>query len=421
MRLFHFADTHIGVETYGRIDPATGRSTRLDDFAQALGKAVDFACEREVDAALFAGDAYRGCDPNPTHQQVFAAAIQRLVEAEIPVVMITGNHDLPVAYGRATALEIFRTLSGDRVTVITQPELVVIQTKSGALQVAGLPWPRRSVLRASEQGEEMSDQELHVWLQQRLEQTLRELAEQSEPSVPTVLLAHLAASEAVYSGSEQYALSGADPTLATTILAHPKFDYVALGHLHRHQSLHHGERPPVVYPGSLERLDFGEAKDDKGVCFVTIESGPTAAERATTWEFARLGARPMVPIKLKLPPEADATATMVEAIGRETVRDAIVRVTYTCSDEQAESIDWKAVRLALSEAHLVAGLIREHQPDELRPEVRVSDDLGVAEALELYLDSKPDLAALREPILTTGLALDAELTERDAAAGEGDV
>ena len=79
MRLLHFADTHIGVETYGRLDPETGQHSRHADFARCLERAVDLALEHEVDAALFAGDAYRTATPSPTHQQIFAGALSRLL------------------------------------------------------------------------------------------------------------------------------------------------------------------------------------------------------------------------------------------------------------------------------------------------------------------------------------------------------
>jgi len=84
MTLLHFADTHLGQETYGRMDPATGLHTRLTDFSRCLHQVVDASLEAGVDAALFAGDAYRNCYPSPTHQQLFAAAIGRWCRRECP-------------------------------------------------------------------------------------------------------------------------------------------------------------------------------------------------------------------------------------------------------------------------------------------------------------------------------------------------
>ena len=71
---------------------------------------------------------------------------------------------------------------------------------------------------------------------------------------------------------------GQEHTLLPGIVANPAFDYVALGHIHRHQVL--SEKPPVVYAGSLERLDFGEEADDKGFYLVEIGDGEGAGKRA---------------------------------------------------------------------------------------------------------------------------------------------
>jgi len=57
MKILHFADLHLGVESYGRIDPATGLSTRLLDFLSTLDQVVDYALKNKVDLALFCGDA----------------------------------------------------------------------------------------------------------------------------------------------------------------------------------------------------------------------------------------------------------------------------------------------------------------------------------------------------------------------------
>src|SRR3972149_6372656 len=117
MKLLHFADLHIGVENYGRTDPATGLSTRLLDFLAAFDELVDYAIEAQVDAILFAGDAYKSRDPSQTHQREFARRIAHLTAAGIPVHLVAGNHDLPSIPGRATALEIFPTLAVQRLSV----------------------------------------------------------------------------------------------------------------------------------------------------------------------------------------------------------------------------------------------------------------------------------------------------------------
>lgn len=112
IRIMHFADTHFGVEKYGKIDPATGLNSRLLDFRESLLRAIEIAIHENVDVAIFAGDAYKTRDPRQTEQREFAKCIRTLSEAGVPVVLLTGNHDLPVAKGKANAVEIYRTLGG---------------------------------------------------------------------------------------------------------------------------------------------------------------------------------------------------------------------------------------------------------------------------------------------------------------------
>ena len=77
IKLLHTADIHIGMENYGRIDPATGINARVMDFLRRLSDVADYAIEQGVDIFVFAGDAYKTRDPNPTYQRSSPAASKR--------------------------------------------------------------------------------------------------------------------------------------------------------------------------------------------------------------------------------------------------------------------------------------------------------------------------------------------------------
>ncbi len=74
IRLLHFADVHIGVESYGRMDAQTGLSSRVRDFLRRMDEMVEYARRHQVDLAIFAGDAFKSQNPNPTLQREFASA-----------------------------------------------------------------------------------------------------------------------------------------------------------------------------------------------------------------------------------------------------------------------------------------------------------------------------------------------------------
>ena len=131
IRVLHFADIHIGMENYGKIDPETGMNQRVLDFVSRLREIVDYAIEHEADAVIFAGDAFKTRDPNPTYQRAFARQIVRLSKAGIPTVMLVGNHDIPLMEQRASSIDIFATLDVPNIIVARTERLHRIQTKRG--------------------------------------------------------------------------------------------------------------------------------------------------------------------------------------------------------------------------------------------------------------------------------------------------
>ena len=108
----------------GRQDPASGLPVRALDFLAAMDAIVDAAVREPVDLVLFAGDAYRDRTPAPTFQREWGRRMMRLSEAGIPTLLITGNHDVPPASGRAHALQEYETLAVPRVRVASKPALL---------------------------------------------------------------------------------------------------------------------------------------------------------------------------------------------------------------------------------------------------------------------------------------------------------
>src|SRR3972149_4450294 len=82
----------------------------------------------------------------------------------------------------------------------------------------------------------------------------------------------------IFSGSEKRAIYGNDPFFLVSQLAIKPFDYIALGHLHPYQNLNPKGYPAVVYSGSIDRVDFGERKEQKGDCSVGIHTDVSPKE-----------------------------------------------------------------------------------------------------------------------------------------------
>lgn len=408
IKFLHVADTHIGIENYGRLDAGTGLHTRLQDFIKSLRFVFEEALKENVDLVLFAGDAYRSCDPTPTHQREFAALVRMLSAERIPIAMITGNHDSPVAFGKASSLDIFGTLGTEGVYIASDDRLITIRTKSGPIQVACLPWLHRSRLLAKGPYQHLSQEEVVEQLQELGTAIIDDLASRINPQHPAVLVAHLAAAEAAYSGSEQTAIIGRDPVFLTSTLANPAFDYVALGHIHKFQDLHPNARPPVVYSGSIERIDFGEEKEAKGAIIATIRERPDGSGRETTYQFVRTPARPFKTLRIAVPEDQDPTTAILEEIRKHTLTDAIVRVIYDLPGDP-DTVDLKAIRKALDSAFMVAGIAPKPRAQTTqRRAAGISEDMGLKEALHAYVQNHPELSGIESDLQTYAARLEAE-------------
>ncbi len=391
MKILHFADLHLGVESYGRIDPATGLSSRLSDFLSALDQVVDFALENKVDLVLFCGDAYRSREPSQTHQREFAKRIRRLSDNGTPVFLLVGNHDLPNAIGRATSTEIFDTLAVKNVHVSNRPAIHRIPTNGSVVQIVSLPWLRRSAMLAQISKEEARDLDFEQ-INQRLQQSLTNIiatnARKLDPALPSILAAHVWVSGASI-GSEKSMTIGQEHALLLSNVAHPAFDYVALGHIHKHQVMH--DTPPVVYAGSLERLDFGEEEDDKGFYVVEIEPDKETGKRRVSFDFHPVSARRFLTINVDVgAQDADPTATVLEAIAAqpEQVKDSIVRLNISLPAEHEGQLRDNDVRNALKEAHYFTIARDIKRETRLRLGGWTAEEITPLEALQAYLEAK---------------------------------
>jgi len=388
MKILHFADLHLGVETYGRIDPATGVSSRLTDFLSALDQVVNYAIENSVDLVLFCGDAYKSREPNQTQQREFARRINRLSSIGIPLFLLVGNHDMPNAIGKATTTEIFDALAVENVYVSDHPEIHHISTPTGAIQIASLPWLRRSALLSKEESKNLGFEQIKDRLQQVLTGIVASHARQVDPALPSILAAHVWVSEARI-GSERLMAIGQEPVLLLSNIASPAFDYVALGHIHKSQVLY--DNPPVVYSGSLERVDFGEEGDEKGFYVIDLDPDKPAGERLVSFTFHQVTGRRFLTLSVTVEDgDGDPTSTVLGVVAEREgeVRDAIVRLQISLPAETEGQIRDNDIRGALKEAYYSTVAKDIRRETRLRLGQWTAEEITPLDALRTYLESK---------------------------------
>jgi len=430
IRVLHFADLHVGMENYGKIDPQTGISSRIRDFLDRLDEVIGYALDHDADLVIFAGDAFKTRDPDPTQQREFAKRIKALAD-KIPLFMLVGNHDVPGMAAKATSIDIFRTLDVPNVMVGRSSGSQIVETKSGPVFLGWRSFPVRNRLIAQDDLRGASVEQLDRALAEFVVSELRDLARQASEqplATPRILAGHFSVGGFTY-GSERSVMLGRDLVVAKSRLTDPVWDYVALGHIHKHQNLttptptlprseeHRtgegdsdspspvaesdggrgwgmGVVPPVVYSGSLERIDFGEEVEDKGFCWINLERG------RTTWEFVKVNARPFVTIKVDGREEADPTSAVIAKIQNRNLKGAIVRVSVKLKEAQATSLREREIEKALREAEVnnIAAIGKEVER-ETRAQLGGAspEQLTPAQLVERYFLAKgraPDEAAM---------------------------
>lgn len=406
IRLLHFADAHIDMANYGRHDPQTGLPLRVLDFLRSLDEIVDAAISERVDLVIFAGDAYKDRAPAPTFQREWGRRMMRLSQAGIPTLLLIGNHDISPAAGRAHAIQEFDTLQVPFIKVLAQPEMLgPRELWDLPVQVIAIPWISRSGMLAARQSSAEDSSEVFADLEARISDVVLDMLDKADPSLPIILTAHASVQGAIY-GAERSVMLGADLVLPGGLVKDPRLDYVALGHIHKPQDLNQGAHPPVIYPGSIERVDFGEAHDDKFFILAEVDRGQTRVE----WRQLR-GIRPLIDCYAGIEDARDVTARLLAVLpGQAAMDGAIIRLIISYPRDCETLIDEAALRKQAAgafEFHLI-------KRPRLDARVRLSADKAIASLSPLeLLDEYWGVTHLEAPATDALNTLAAEILRQD--------
>lgn len=409
MRILHFADAHIDIASQRRRDPETGLPFRVLDFLKALDSIVDTAINEKVDLVLFAGDAYKDRTPVPTYQREWGRRIMRLSQNRIPTLLLVGNHDLPPAKERANALQEFDTLEVPYIKVLSRPCFLGPDDLNGLpLQVIALPWISRSGRMALQTENGESSEEAYEKLEELSTGLVTQWIENADPSIPLILTAHGMVQGAML-GSERTISLGSDLVFPGSLVKHPGLAYTALGHVHKYQDLNAGNQPPVIYAGSIERVDFGEINDEKGFVIATVEPGkPTRIERRV------LKGRKFIDRQVQLDSAEDILTKLPEVIPSAAELDGAIFRLILDYPRSIESMinegDIREKAAAAFEFHLI-----RHPRAEARS--RLADSQGISslqkeEQLDAYWkslrideDERDALNQLAKSIFSTSIGM----------------
>jgi len=271
LKFLHTADWHVGKTLKGR--------DRLDEQRAVLAEIAAVAEASQVDAVLVAGDVYDLSAPSAAAQQLVVQTLLRMRQTGAEVVVIAGNHD------HGPTFEAYRPLMGVAgITVVgayKSPDKggvvrFAARSDGAPVQLAVLPFlSQRYAVRAADIVANSPSESVRAYDEQ-MRQVIASLTAGFGGDTVNLVMSHLTCVGGRFGGGERSAQSIFEysvPAGIFPVAAH----YVALGHLHRRQSL--PAPAPVHYSGAPLAVDFGEQDNTSVVCLV--EAAPGVPARVT--------------------------------------------------------------------------------------------------------------------------------------------
>lgn len=249
MRLLHLSDLHIGKRV--------NEFSMLDDQKYILAEIIEIIKKEQVDGVLIAGDVYDKPVPSAEAVQVFDIFLTNLAECEIPVFVISGNHD------SAERLSFGSNLMKSRNVHVSPvfngvPEHVMLADEYGEICIYMLPFIKPAIVRHV--FEEMEISSYHEAVKEVLERL------EVDESKRNIIVAHQFVTGASRCESEDISVGGLDNV---DVSVFDVFDYVALGHIHGAQQM---GRREVRYCGTPLKYSFSESNHIKSATIVEMKA-----------------------------------------------------------------------------------------------------------------------------------------------------
>jgi DNA repair protein SbcD/Mre11 len=291
MRLLHTADWHLGDRLGSRgID-------RTEDLRRAVERVARY-CDREnIDVLLVAGDLF---SDKLGMQKDLSETVRHLGDTLRPfllrggtILALTGNHDrdIPAQTLRSTLalaapepLDPGTLIAPGRLYLATEPTLVRLAGHGMEAQFVLMPYPTPGRYRVNSNGGSLARTQRNRDLRQAYSDRLHGLLAHPafRTALPSVLAAHVQVRSATLP-SRLFRITEAQDIVFRAEDIPSEFAYVALGHIHQPQRL--GGMDHLRYSGSIERLDLGEADDEKSVTLFELDrDGLAGAPRSLPLE-----------------------------------------------------------------------------------------------------------------------------------------
>lgn len=370
MKVLHVSDTHLGYGAFSRLDPVEGINQRESDFYDAFRQAIDIAVNLRPDVLVHAGDLFDTVRPQNRAITFALGQMRRLSEAGIETVLISGNHSTPKTRETGTIFRIFEHLP--HIHPVHEPG--VSKVVVGDLTVHAVP--------------------------HSVTPPLQEVVADAAPSKATgrnILVLH-----AGILGSKTFRMDEFNEQNVPGSAVSDGFDYVALGHFHKHEEVRKG----VWYSGSTERLGFGEIHQAKGVVEVDLDTGGH--------RFHELRIRGMMDLEPILASKMTASEILAEArarISSADIDDQIVRMAIKdVPADSYRSLELPAIRkMAASAMHFEPVITRLEE--EGRAPAGDTHIGSLEHEYRLYVASRDYTQEKKDRLVSAGLPYFSEVEE----------
>ncbi len=385
MLLVHTADFHLGV---GLLEAPAGSAIwqrRVEDFVGRMMEIAREAIRIKADFVMVAGDIFQTTRPHGWLLREFARFIRMLVENRVQVVAIAGNHDQPRLVESSTHLDALAELNIRGFYYARKPMAIDLKGAYSGKRLRFICLPYMHPLLTREGSIDT------VAYEKLVESRLRKLAEESTAEY-TVTIAHFLVYGAVR-GAEIYLKPGVyEAPVSPHIFRIPQVSYTALGHVHKYQEL----AKRVLYSGSIERVNFGEAEEEKGFITVREERGDLELS------FTPLPCRRMASLTVDVSRSANPTARVVEELKSQLLEDAILKLTIKARREQLASLNTREIDRVLEKLKCFYHVLRYDMAYERPGSPMLTSAMTLEEALERYVRQLNLRKSLEEKVIEEG-------------------
>lgn len=350
MKILVFADLHVGVKTYGKLDPISGLNTREIQTLNILDEMITYAIDNNIEMIIAAGDMYKNSMPTPTLQNEFNKRLKRASDAGIITLLLDGNHDVSKMENMASPLKSFDTFNIPN----------IIHTRF-------------------HKEYNYKDIKFVFLPTHHTKEQIEDIIKNTDYTNPVIFIGHMTIRGAMLN---DWLLEQKETYIEVEAFKRPNILAVALGHLHKHQVL--CAEPLIFYTGSAQRIDFNEENQSKGFVVLNIN------DNIIDYEFIEVESQKFLTIKLDLIGVDNPTDFIIAELNKkkESIKDAIVRVKVDI--DEAVKINERQVyeHIYLLNASNVLDIQKSFERQKIIKNAELTEYVSIEKGLEIYYKDK---------------------------------